>query len=349
MMTRQGERFRKMVAAVVTALAVTLAAAGPLAAAVRVETAAGITAAIHAGDDLAPFLHEHDGSLWLEHPRWGRVELLTGVDDPRLPRRDVTRFVPLPADGVAAALAAVHDLSVRIDVQVVLLPTPPAATLGSFARRDVIFLSPALGTPATAQDVAWVTTHELGHVLTWGYVDPRPELWDRYRRLRGLDAERNGPTASHAWREREILAEDIRVLFGGSLAAAVAIENHSLTDPRQVAGLADLLGDALRGPVVVARPAVARVFPNPCRPGATVEVGVDPAKGLDAAGPVRVDVFDLAGRHVRTLAVGTAVNGRLLVSWDGRDEAGRERAAGGYLLRVSWPGGSARGRLLLVR
>ena len=348
MRAREG-RYGRTMAGLGVILAAVLGLAAPATALVRVDTPAGIHATVYGGEDLAPWLQEHDGSLWLEHPRWGRVELLTGPDDPRLTRSDVTRFTPLPADRVTEALAAVHDLAVTLDVVVVLLPTPPAATLGSFARRDVIFLSPALGDGAAAQDVAWVTTHELGHVLTWAYVDPRPELWERYRRLRGLDAVANGPTAAHAWREREILAEDIRVLFGGPLAASVALENHTLPDPHQVTGLADLLAGSLRGPVVVPQEAAARVFPNPCRPGATVEVGLAADKGLPAGEVVRVAVYDLAGRHLRTLAAGEVVNGRVLVSWDGRDTTGRSCAAGTYLLRVRWSGGTARGRLLLVR
>jgi len=318
-------------------------------AAVTVEAPTGIRAVIHGPDDLAPYLHLRDGSLWLEHPRWGTVELLTGVDDPRLPRRDVTAFVPLPADGVAAALREVRGISPSVEVDVLLLPSLPAATLGSFARRDVVFLAPALDRASTT-DVAWVTTHELGHVLTWAYFDPRPDLWRRYMDLRGLDPVRNGPDAPHAERAREILAEDIRSLFGGPIASAVAIENHALAGPDEVDGLEAFLATALAGPVAVPTTWHARVFPNPCNPGATIEARLDgPAAAGDLAGTATVELYDTAGRHLRTIPADAFANQRALFRWDGRDDGGTSVASGTYLFRVRWQGGSATGRLLLVK
>lgn len=88
--------------------------------------------------------------------------------------------------------------------------------------------------------------------------------------------------------------------------------------------------DALSGaPLPV--PTVARLYPcrpNPFNPRTTIrfDVPVD--------GPVRLAVYDVAGRLVRALAAGTMTAGRHEAVWDGRDGAGREVGSGSYLARL---------------
>ncbi len=68
------------------------------------------------------------------------------------------------------------------------------------------------------------------------------------------------------------------------------------------------------------------VFPNPFNPQTTVafELGVD--------GPVRLDVYDVAGRHVRQLLDESRAAGRHEVSWDGSDGQGRGLPSGVYFV-----------------
>ena len=68
--------------------------------------------------------------------------------------------------------------------------------------------------------------------------------------------------------------------------------------------------------------------PNPFRGGAALEWAV-PA----GSGEARLDVYDVAGRLVRTLDVG-AVSGVGVAAWDGRDSSGKEVGAGVYLFRL---------------
>jgi len=56
---------------------------------------------------------------------------------------------------------------------------------------------------------------------------------------------------------------------------------------------------------------------------------------LAAAGRVQVRLHDLAGRAVRTLFDASQPAGRYLLRWDGRDDAGRQLAAGVYLCRFA--------------
>lgn len=60
--------------------------------------------------------------------------------------------------------------------------------------------------------------------------------------------------------------------------------------------------------------------------------------GMPAQASVRVGVYDVAGRLVKTLLDGTRGAGEHAVAWDGRDEAGRAAPAGVYLIRLESEG-----------
>jgi hypothetical protein len=53
---------------------------------------------------------------------------------------------------------------------------------------------------------------------------------------------------------------------------------------------------------------------------------------------VRIELFDVAGRHVRRLADGPAAPGRQVIVWDRRDERGYSVGLGIYLCRMDAPG-----------
>lgn len=53
--------------------------------------------------------------------------------------------------------------------------------------------------------------------------------------------------------------------------------------------------------------------------------------------PARLDVFDLQGRRVRTLADRRLPAGAVVLSWDGRDEGGRRMTHGLYFARLTTP------------
>ncbi|MFH1843278.1 MAG: FlgD immunoglobulin-like domain containing protein, partial [bacterium] len=68
--------------------------------------------------------------------------------------------------------------------------------------------------------------------------------------------------------------------------------------------------------------------PNPFNPSTTITFRVR------AEGPVKVTVYDLLGRRVRTLADGRFGVGLHRLPWDGQDEAGETVAAGVYCVRL---------------
>jgi subtilisin family serine protease len=64
---------------------------------------------------------------------------------------------------------------------------------------------------------------------------------------------------------------------------------------------------------------------------------------------VRLDVFDVTGRRVRTLLDRSVSPGEHRLTWDGRDDAGRPVAAGIYFFRATAPGVVKTARAVLLR
>ena len=83
---------------------------------------------------------------------------------------------------------------------------------------------------------------------------------------------------------------------------------------------------------VPARTALSLAYPNPFAGETRVRLS------LHTAGPVALGVYDIAGRHVRTLVRGTQPAGTLSIGWDGRDDNGMRQAAGVYLVRMEAAG-----------
>jgi hypothetical protein len=70
---------------------------------------------------------------------------------------------------------------------------------------------------------------------------------------------------------------------------------------------------------------------------------------LGRSGPVSLEVFNLAGRRVRTLRHGSMAAGLARVSWDGTMDSGRLAPSGIYFIQLRTDEGSQRKRVVLVR
>ncbi len=258
------------------------------------------------------------------------------------------RFVPFNNDKVMSALSDMHGFNIDLNVTVYLLPAPPASINSSYARGNTIYLAPGTGTiPASTQ--AYITTHEMGHVLCSSYMDNSKSRWSEYMELRGLNHDDNGPAAHHADRAREIVAEDFRFLFGGGLATSTgSIENHNMLLPNEVDGLKELLVEFLSEKVVSnVNMASAKAFPNPCNPRTTIKMEL-PA-GSAAAGNVRLSVFDVRGSLVKTINGGQINGNTVAVNWNGDNDQGMGVSSGRYLYLIQAGSVSARGAVSLVR
>ena len=90
-------------------------------------------------------------------------------------------------------------------------------------------------------------------------------------------------------------------------------------------------------------PAAFSVHPNPARAGTAISLQ------LTAYGPAQVSVFDAAGRLVRSLAIRQSpIADRHSCSWDGRDALGRLCPPGVYVCRLTAPGTTSTGKILLA-
>ena len=69
-------------------------------------------------------------------------------------------------------------------------------------------------------------------------------------------------------------------------------------------------------------------YPNPFNPSTTIRFSV--SRGGRAA----LDIYDLTGRHVRTLLNGEIIAGSHTLSWDGRNERGSSVGSGVYFYRL---------------
>ncbi len=80
--------------------------------------------------------------------------------------------------------------------------------------------------------------------------------------------------------------------------------------------------------------------PNPFRTSTSISFE------MPGAGPARLTVHDLRGRHVATLIEGSLTAGSHTVQWNGRDAAGRATAAGSYFVRLENSGAVRTQRLI---
>jgi hypothetical protein len=93
----------------------------------------------------------------------------------------------------------------------------------------------------------------------------------------------------------------------------------------------------------MAKLALTQNHPNPFSVATQFEITVD------ERGPVRVGVYDIAGRRVRLLDGGVREPGSYGLTWDGRDGMGAAVASGVYFYRVEHQGAVTARRMLLLR
>ncbi len=91
-------------------------------------------------------------------------------------------------------------------------------------------------------------------------------------------------------------------------------------------------------------PLALHVTPNPSF-GSGVTIGWN----LRRPDVIEITVFDTRGRRVRSFGKAPARAGRATITWDRRDDAGHDVAAGAYWVCVASRGGMESGRVLLIR
>ena len=73
------------------------------------------------------------------------------------------------------------------------------------------------------------------------------------------------------------------------------------------------------------------------------------ADNLTQSGPARVSIYDVGGRHIRTLVDEPIEAGDHIAAWDGRDADGVAAASGVYFLRLEAAGTYSTRKLTLLQ
>ncbi len=323
---------RRLLAFALLLQASTFFAAAPSVAAgavLELDLHRGVQARIFSADYVEEhWVRESAGRAWLEIPGYGSTELiLPESGDPS------SAYHPHAALDVYDALAAVVHTALPETLSVFCLPYPRKGLTSSSTAGARIFLSPG-ALPIPREVTHMVATHELGHAMHNRHLPESDTAgWQAYRKLRDIeDTSVYCADALHRNRPREIFAEDFRYLCGGALANySGTIENGALPAPDAVPGLHGFLLALGQGQVVAAGPLVASNYPNPFNPQTRLAL----AAAREQLGlPLTIEVFDAAGRRVRTLYLGTLERLFLEVEWDGRDERGGALASGVYFARI---------------
>ena len=158
-------------------------------------------------------------------------------------------------------------------------------------------------------------------------------------------------TPAHNWRSA-VLGWDLQDTFSRNGATS----NGRLDFTYQL--LTNLFGPIACGPLVppgggVAGPPAAATHVDYLRVGGSVMHANDAIVHFGAAksGRVRVRLFDVAGRGVRTLVDRDVTPGEYDARWDGRDDAGVAVRRGVYFARIEFDadGASRLGRMVVLR
>jgi hypothetical protein len=85
------------------------------------------------------------------------------------------------------------------------------------------------------------------------------------------------------------------------------------------------------------------VFPNPFNPTATISFT------LRRPSDVRLDIFDVAGRRIRTLLDGRSVAGTHKIIWNGQSDSKTSSSSGVYFVRITSEGYTETVKVVLIR
>lgn len=310
----------------------------------------GITARVYPADYLAARTVASATRGTLSIAGGEEIQVITDVNDPLIVNKGDGRFHPLGTALVLDCLDRIEYPGLNVEVDVFILPYPRVEIISSSAVGRRVFLSPQV-LEISQEGASYIVAHEMGHVFQFCHMPfGTDSRWEEYARLRGILGDtRFSESAPHAYRPREIFAEDFRVLFGGPLAFfGGRVENPELPSPVTVLGLEEFCLDLTRsvpGPSVIAS---VTSYPNPFNPQTELRV----ALGSDfqsVSGAVTVRIYDVRGALVRELYAGQSAGPDLRVVWDGRDGEGRQAASSTYFAVVEAGAARMTAKLLMIK
>lgn len=133
---------------------------------------------------------------------------------------------------------------------------------------------------------------------------------------------------------------------GQAIVAYALVYGATLAELEEAADAANALYSPVApvtGDVPVKVLHLAQNHPNPFNPSTQFEYVIA------GAGHVRIDVFDMAGRRVRTLVDEERSAGSHTAMWDGLDDAGNRAPSGTYFCRMSSGGETSSRKMTMIK
>lgn len=315
----------------------------------QVALANGVSATIYPADYLLDRVEwtATDAAIRLDDDRL--IPVIVDIADPSIVNKGDGTFHPFSIEDVVATLRALDHPATRMSVRIYLLPYPRRNLLASSTSGLELFLSPHV-LDIDPRIAAYIVAHEMGHAFHNRFMPDGSGEWEEYRRIRGItDVSKFNELSGHAYRPKEILAEDFRVLFGGAAAYFDGyIENPELASPESVGGLKNFFVRVASEPVAMRTPRiVATSYPNPFNPDTEVRVSF-PGDFIGKNERVSVRVYSVTGALVRDLYEGGAT-GDFAVRWDGTDNRGNRVASAMYYATVVAGGSKETVKLVLLK
>jgi hypothetical protein len=306
----------------------------------------GLAVVVYGSEMLAAHLTWQGGDPIIPLDDGRYLSVITDIDDPAIYNKGDGTFHPFYESKVIEILGGISHPNLDLELKVFILPYPRRNLLVSSTSHNEIFLSPHVLDihPAVA---AYIVAHEVGHVFHNAYMPDDSPLWDRYRWVRGItDTGTFSATSAHAYRPREVFAEDFRVLFGGDDAAfGGRVENPDVVPPLAVAGLREFFDGIGGTPVARGTKVHASNYPNPFNPETEIRI-VLPDDFAGSNERVTVRIFDVRGALVKEVYSDVPFGENLYVRWDGSDRHGKAVASANYFALIE--AGQARTTLKLV-
>jgi len=193
-------------------------------------------------------------------------------------------------------------------------------------------------------DAGFADGEVASHAMRW--------LADRveYRVWRGGPGDESPETLIHAWTyagphiprpEQPRLHLNLWKLEGTPAAnQEIVFQDFTFVPEGGATGVRD---DTVPGTSIAPAGLLRSIVPNPFNPRTTVRFE------LTVADHIRLEVFDLAGRRVRTLVDGSFAAGRHTAQWDGLDGEGTAVASGMYFFQLRGAGFVETRQATLVR
>lgn len=123
------------------------------------------------------------------------------------------------------------------------------------------------------------------------------------------------------------------------------LENLDLDGSYQIHGPVSIqfMAHTIPTPELPVVQGIGKAYPNPFNPSLSLSFG------MEKPGKVKIMVYNCKGQLVDTLFEGNKEKGNHTLSWNGRDQAGRELSSGVYLIYMQYEGGKSLRKVVLSK